>query len=252
MTNPHALTLADVVVAPPLLIQYLQGTNDVLVVSLAGVGTERSVQPEPEFFKLSHMESNHVLFVSDISRSWMNGPKIAETIVAVIERVKTANGIKRVVALGNSMGGTMALLLARITKIDAAFSVVPQYSAKPELVPEEMRWQYFRKKITAWPFPAVDTLPDEGTEVTILHGGDASERVHLDRFPRADHVRHFVFPTQGHNLARVLHKKGQLARILRHAILGQPYKMRRAIEAAGGIFRDAFDAQRNDLSIQEK
>lgn len=249
--DPKDVDLVEVSADAPLLIQYLQGANDVLVVSIAGVGTKRTEQPPPEFYKLSRLDENHVLFVSDKSRSWMNGAGLADRIVTAIEAVVRDHGIKRVITLGNSMGGTMALLLPRLTKVDAAIAIVPQYSAHPDHVPEETRWRFFRKQITAWPFPAVDRLPDAPCETTILHGGDTLECHHLDRFPTANLTHHFVFPDHDHHLARELHRQGKLQRIIRQSILGHRYKARRVIENAGGMFRSAFDAQRNDLSTQE-
>lgn len=237
---------------PPLALSFLPGSGDTLVVSLAGVGTQRSVQPPAEFFRMSSQSGrNHVLFVSDASRSWLNGPGLADRIVAAIEAAVVDHGIRRIVALGNSMGGTMALLLASLTRIDAAIAVVPQVSVHPDRVPEERRWMFFRKKIAEWPFVAVEKLATENTEMTILHGGSDDEIVHLDRFPRDAKARHFVFPSLDHNLAKSLRKSGMLEKIIGRAIEGKPWQLRRSIEKAGGITREAFDAQRNDFSTRE-
>lgn len=116
-------------------MSYVVGRSDTLVISLAGVGTDRHSQPTVEFFQLTHQGGeNHVLFVSDASRSWLNGPGLAESIVETIETVVKQAGIRRIFALGNSMGGTMALLLPTLTRIDEVLAFVPQFSAKQSRV----------------------------------------------------------------------------------------------------------------------
>lgn len=240
-----SLELHDMVTAPPLGLSYLMGTDETLVVSLAGVGKKRDEQPLPEFFKLaSQGGKHHVLFVSDASRSWLNGPGLADRIVSAIERTAAETKASRIVAVGNSMGGTMALLLAGLTRIDIVLAVVPQFSAHPNRVPGERRWRFFRNQITEWPFEAVDELPPENTQSIILHGGTADECRHLDQFPTGPNARHFVFPDMDHNLAHRLLRRKQLGAIVRRAIAGENWRMRRAIEKAGGVSRAQFDASR--------
>lgn len=240
-----SLELQDIETAPPLGLSYLRGTDETLVVSLASVGSKRAEQPPPEFFKLaSQGGKNHVLFVSDASRSWLNGSGLAERIVSAIERTAEETKAARIVALGNSMGGTMALLLARLTRIDTVLAVVPQFSVHPKRVPEETRWHFFRNQITEWPFEAVDDLPPEQTQTIILHGGTADECMHLDQFSTGPNTKHFVFPDLDHHLGRRLRKQKLLGAIVRRAIAGQNWRMRRAIQAAGGLSRAQFDASR--------
>ncbi len=231
---------------PPLVLSYVPGTSDTLVISLAGVGRGRKTQPPVEFFQLAYQDgANHVLFVSDASRSWMNGPGLAESIVETIEKVVEEAGIQRIVAVGNSMGGTMALILPYLTRIDEVLAFVPQFSAKPSRVPEEDRWLFFRNKIKTWPFEAIERLPTDRCTVTILHGGSPDELVHLNRFPKDQQAKHFVLPDLGHRLAYDLHTAGKLARIVRTAIAKKPWKCRRAIESVGGITRAEFDERQN-------
>lgn len=230
---------------PPLLMSYVMGRSDTLVISLAGVGTDRHSQPTVEFFQLAHQDGeNHVLFVSDASRSWLNGPGLAESIVETIETVVRQAGIRRVFALGNSMGGTMALLLPTLTRIDEVLAFVPQFSAKQTRVPEEERWKYFRKKITDWRFEAVETLPTDRSVVTILHGGSEDELIHMRRFPKDPAAKHFVLPHLDHRLAHTLHRQNKLARIVSKAVAAKPWQCERAIRGVGGILREEFEEQR--------
>lgn len=241
--DPNLMELAA---EQPLATSYLPGQGDTLVISLAGVGNKRAEQQPAEFYNTaSQGGENHVLFVSDASCSWLNGPGLATAIVAAIENTADRINPVRIIALGNSMGGTMALLLAQITRIDVAISIVPQFSVHPERVPEETRWKFFRKQITNWPFEAVESLPTDRTETIILHGGTDDERIHLDRYPYDPEAKHFVFPKMGHRLAARLHGKNKLTPIINHAIAGRPWKLRRAVKRAGGISREDFDAMQN-------
>lgn len=229
---------------PPLQISFVPGTGDTLVVSFAGVGHSRETQPKIELFKVAYQKGrNHVLFVSDASRSWLNGEGLAEAIVETIENVVRQTGAARVVAIGNSMGGTMALFLPFLTNVDAVLSIVPQFSVKPDRVPDEDRWLRYRNRIKHWTFEALDVLPTDRSTVTILHGGTPDELIHLNRFPRDPKARHFVFPAMDHKLAFRLHKRGKLERIVTLAIEGKPWKCRRAIEGAGGKARDDYDQE---------
>ncbi|MFX0544273.1 alpha/beta hydrolase family protein [Roseovarius sp. S1116L3] len=234
--------LRDVAADPPLALSYLPGQGDTLVISLSGVGTKRSEQPPLEFFKLaSQAGQNHVLFVSDASRSWMNGPGLARQIVAAIEETADRSNATRIVALGNSMGATMALHLAGLTRIDTVIAFVPQFSVHPNRMPKEKRWSFFRKQIKDWPFDAITDLHADKADIRIFHGGSPDERIHLDHFPRDPRAKHFVFPDMDHKLAFRLHKERKLERIVEHAIAGRPWKLHRAVEDSGGMLRETFD-----------
>lgn len=227
--------------APPLRIRYAPGRSRRLVISFSGVGNERHEEPPIEFHRMARSrEENHVLFVTDESRSWLNAPGMAEAIVKVIEDTATQIGAEERIALGNSMGGTMALLLSRMTRLDRVIAFVPQWSADPRIVPEEKRWSYFRKRIEAFRFSEVGTLPSENTRFTILHGSTEDELIHERRFPYQKEVSHYIVPGAGHKLAAQLNADRRLAPIISEAILGRPWKTRRAVEAAGGIPREAF------------
>lgn len=242
--NDAEVTLLVLKKDPPLVLSYVPGTSETLVISLAGVGRGRKKQPAVEFFQLAYQGGeNHVLFVSDASRSWMNGPGIADSIIETIEEVVKQTGVKRVVAVGNSMGGTMALILPYLTRIDEVLAFVPQFSAKQERVPEEERWKVFRNKISQWPFEAIETLPTDRCVVTILHGGTEDELIHMRRFPKDPNAKHFVLPQMDHRLAYRLHQSGKLERIVSTAIAKKPWKCRRAIEAAGGLRREDFEVR---------
>ncbi len=227
--------LQEVPVAPPLRIRYLPGWSKRLVISFSGVGTDRQVEPGPEFYRIAGWNGeNHVLFVTDSSRSWMNGPGMAESIVAVVKDYVARIGAGPVMALGNSMGGTMALILSRLMPLDVVVAVVPQYSVHPEIVPEETRWQLFRKQIADYRFREVGALPLGPTQYCILHGGTADEIAHARHFAKQGNVHHFVIADQGHRLAQHLQTDQKLTQIVTDFMQGRYFRVRRTVRAAGG------------------
>lgn len=228
-------TLVD---QPPLKIRYVQGSSPTLVISFAGIGGVRNQEPPVEFFKVaSNGGANHVLFVSDIQRSWLNAPGMAEKIVETIEHVKNNISARRIVTLGNSMGGFAALQIARLVHVDTVAAFSPQYSVDPEIVPDEVRWVYFRRNIANYRFRTMDRLPAAPTGVYIFQGGTPPEKYHWQRFPFADNTDQYIFPDIGHNLAHRLKQRGALQPVVSNIIAGRRRRVRQLVKANGGINR---------------
>ncbi len=215
----------------PLVVHMLPGTGSRLVVALAGVGKVRNATPPPEFLgTASGAGANHVLFVTDASRSWLNGPGVAEHIIALIEDYRVEHGIDEVVLLGNSMGGFAALMLAEIMEVDTVIALSPQFSMNPDLVPEETRWQFWQKKIAEWRFPCVAGLQVKETTYFIFHGSHPAEARHWLRFPWHRKLNHFVFEGLGHDIAARMRKRHLLARVIDACIAGKSRQVRVAMQ----------------------
>lgn len=232
--------LYDVLTKDPLHIKYLQGTSNTLVVSFAGVGTQPAFSPPPEFFKIASSEGmNHVLFISDISRSWLNGEDMVERIKRSIELIAEMVQADRVVAIGNSMGGTMAILVADYVKFETVTALVPQVSVHPDVVPEEPRWMRFRKRIKSYRFERITKLNARDTQYFVSHGGTDDELVHAARFPSFENGQHYILPNEDHNLAKSLRKSDQLYPLMYQAMLGHKKRVyRKVIDLGGHLIAD--------------
>lgn len=246
------MTPEPFLVAPPLHLDYLPGSSDLLVLAFSGVGDRHKPVPMPEGTMLAGWDGvNHVLFVRDASRSWMNAPGLVESLKAavlgLIEKIKPS----RVVAFGNSMGGTAALIFATLTRLDGVLAIVPQFSMKSEIVPEERRWRHFARTITDWPFPSVPDLSGL-KNVMILHGGDAFEIIHDRRFRVGPSVDHYVLPQYGHTLAKILKNKQILRPLMAQVLSGNMPEARATVEAAGGIRFAEFWQQRRDARRERR
>lgn len=228
----------------PLYLSYLPGKSERLVLSFSGVGLPGEEIPAAEAARLSGWEGeNHVLFIVDASRSWMNAPGLVENLLrevqALVARIKPA----RIVAFGNSMGGTAALIFAALFRVDAVLAISPQYSVNPEVMPKESRWQDYVGRIGSWRFPSAPDLTALPGEVMILHGSVNSELRHARRFSQAANIRSYVFKDFAHGLAARLKRKAHLQPILAAMILGDMAAASRAATAAGGVLLTEFQRQ---------
>ncbi len=222
----------------PLHVHVLKGRSNRLIVSLAGVGNRRNCVPSMEFIAVaSNAGENHALFISDRSRSWMNGRGVASTMVRLVEDYRSRNDVSEVIALGNSMGGFSAIRLADLTAVDTVIAFAPQFSVDPALVPEEHQWMFFRKQIDRWPHRHVGDLSQQGTCYFLFHGDDPAETIHWSRFPWNRRLNHFIFTDEGHNIARKLRKRGLLQPVVNTAVEKRPRRVRKLLE------RKLFDRQ---------
>lgn len=229
-----------------LKIGHLPGRSDRLVVSMSGVGRRRNRMPPFEFVaSASNGHDNHVLLVSDRTRSWMNRRTVSEAIVEQVEALKDRHGIKSVVTLGNSMGGFMALVLPQLTPVDRVIAISPQYSMHPGQVPEEKRWQFWRDRFPHYAHETVGRLDNPAGNVLILHGDSREERIHWSRFPRRKDVQHFILRGMGHDLARDLQKRGILKRIVRNGIVGRSRRVHAILAQHYNV------ARREELALQK-
>lgn len=237
----------NIVAAPPLNVQFLPGAGKRLVICMSGVGRNRGLMPPREFTgSASSGGANHVLFFSDGSRSWMNGPGIAGRIADYARRYCDFHGVDQVVAMGNSMGGFAACVLAELIPVNTVISFSPQFSMHPDVVPEERRWHYWRDRITQWPCRDVGGLDAGQTRYYVFHGDHPAEAQHWLRFPSGPRIHHYIFKGQGHNVAALLRKRQILGQVVDLAIEDRPKKLRKVIENArlgGGFelyYRDAY------------
>lgn len=156
-----------------------------------------------------------ILFLSDLTRSWYNAPA-GEILTFLKERYPR----RRVITLGNSMGGYGALLFSRLLpECELAVSFSPQYSVLPDHVPGEDRWQPLLEAVEHWPHPV--SLPEDGhrqaKQYVFFGTADAYDQKQMQSLqgrmnPEAGM---FVIDGCGHNVAPFLKSKGLLSELLR-------------------------------------
>ncbi len=219
-------------------LAYMRGTGNRLVVSLGGVGTKPEEMPPFEFVgTASQGGENHVILVTERARTWMNSPDLPEAIVKEIETVVAREAIDEVVALCNSMGGFMALVLPTLTRVDTVVALSPQFSMHPQVVREETRWQKWRRRFPTYRFRQVPA-PQDGTRYLVLHGDTPEERIHWARFPLAPQTfNHFILRGQSHDLVGKLKKIDIMGPLLQRAMDAKTRQVRRLLESHFTVLR---------------
>jgi hypothetical protein len=226
-----------------------------LVLSFCGVGLDRNLPvPLPEAADILGQDGeNHVLFIADASRSWMNAPGLIEALKSAVAGLVDKIKPTRIVAFGNSMGGSAAMIYAAEAPVDAVLAIVPQYSVHPDEVPNENRWTHFRDHILDWRYRTVPKLAGKDVQVLMLNGGsDPRDVMHARKFAKKDKLEHYVVPQYAHALALCLKNTGYLAPLTRHVINGDLAQARQVIQAAGGIPFDEFWQQRSDARKERR
>lgn len=188
----------------------------------------------------SQRGKNHVICVTDVSRCWMNKPGMARKVASVIGDYILENGITRASAVGTSMGGYNALVLGKLFPFSQIVAFAPQYSVHPEIVPDETRWNWFRKDIKRWPHKAIEKLPSGGTKVYVFHGDTPDEQRHWRKFPEASNLQHLIFAGANHNFVKPLKAQGKLPKIVSAALNDQPARLNRLVRRLGGMSRAAY------------
>ena len=191
-----------------LRISYERGEGDVLVIAFAGVGLALGGIQTEEFrnsVKQLHQQGQcSVAYVLDKRRSWYNdgvGSEIADALNLTARQVEAS----KVVTLGNSMGGTGALIFAGIlANCSQAIAFCPQSSVNPDVAPFETRWGEWRKSIEKWDFPDATATLEQGVKYDIFYGeDDPLDLQHARRFSTLDrpNINLHMLSKCGHDVA---------------------------------------------------
>ncbi len=167
-----------------------------------------------EFVGSSRMQGYSALFVSDMRCSWYNnfeGARLLEILSPFLTN-------KRVVTLGNSMGGFGAIWASRLVGAASTLAFAPQFSVKPEIVPNEQRWMNFRSRIACWRVDSLSGCFDSRTRYITINGDADCE--HFQHFRSSENQTHLLIHDSGHNPASVLKKAGLVKEVVALAAAG--------------------------------
>lgn len=153
------------------------------------------------------------LLVRDIGCRWYQyekaHPSHAMTVVNHIRETACQVGAKRIVCIGNSMGGFGALMFGSLLQADAVLAFCPQTVIDTEGTDSigDRRWSDYQAKIAEYPFGDVARLPPP-KKVIICYGADEPLDVaHIERL-RWGFSR--IITSGGHNAVNVLKDRGEL------------------------------------------
>lgn len=206
-----------------------RGKNDRLVVSFSGVGTLRH-GVEPNFVKTAtDLARNHVLYIADPKRTWLNGPGLVEDIVALVEAEARASGARQIVSMGHSMGGFCALALPGFTRVDAVLAYSPQVSVDPSIVPNEKRWGLFRSSIQSFVVPNALGRASAETEYYVVFGDTRRESPQTSLLEPGPNLHLFILPGVKHHTAETVVGAGLGEELLNAAFNRRVWRIRRQL-----------------------
>jgi len=196
-----------------LRITFLPGNlpSGAAIISFAGIGRGLGGLQFEEFARtLTGQPGQHdIYFVIDKNRSWYN--RATDKLEAVL--LPHLAG-RRLVTLGNSMGGFGALLFAtRWPGCEAAIAFVPQYSVHPHIVPNERRFLEWVRAIGEWRFlTCLGDAPPACRRLALFGLGQERDMEHhaLFQAARSPGLDVLGIGETGHDLAAHLRDQGAL------------------------------------------
>lgn len=213
-----------------------RGDSARLVVSLSGVGKDDG-QTHDFPACASANGRDHVLFIADPKRSWLNAPGVIEETIAEIEAYAQECGAEQICLLGHSMGGFSAMVLPGFTRVDRVFAFAPQYSVHPDVAGDDDRWMNYRDQIAEFRIKRTSDHMNETTDYVLVHGGHKRDQLQRDRFPVTENMRHFIVPGLGHGVPVFLKKNGLMIPAVQAAFDGRPRLLRRTLARVGARHR---------------
>ena len=215
----------------PLAVDALHGMGDTLVIAFSSIGHDPTRPPSPEFVGSATAEGRPALFVMDESRSWGHVAGFAETLEQAVGAMRARQPIRRIMTVGQSMGGFCALLAAAILPVDAVLAFGPQSRLDD---PAEMRWRDWTARLDLrHPAPP---LP-ESAWIVLMHGM-ADDAAQAMGFPQRKGVDHVLFHDRTHStLCPHLRAQGRMAGLVDALATGDRRRLIRLATGAGGVRR---------------
>ena len=236
------LAITPICEAEDLLLWRHRGRNDRLVVCFSGIAKSRDEVPPYEFPRgATENGKNHVLFVADPRRTWLNGPGLIEKIEAEVARIVAEEGITSVSTMGHSMGGFAAIVMAKFMPVENALAFAPQHSVHPEIAGNEHRWKDHLARITEFRVRSVDDYWVDGTTYFVFHGDHPRDQYQRGRFPVRHKLFHTILPDTTHAVPQKLKQAGLLDRVVSLCLAGKGRKVREVLEPMGAHRRTLED-----------
>ena len=189
-----------------------------LTLCFTGIGNSiggLNIQSE-EFRKASSFST--AVFVVDKTRSWGNNvdfPRLAEIV--------SSYGSKNINAIGNSMGGFLAVLVSRFIDVSTVVAICPQYSVSREVVPKEHRWSDHVNNIQVWKYKSLDGCFCERTKYYVLAGVGGHDDKQLKWIPDRSNINKIYFKDKrfNHRVSLALKEDGILYGVVADCLAGK-------------------------------
>ena len=211
-------TMRSIYEDEPLLIKGIKNEkSSTCIVSFTGVGHRMGgIDVQKEEFVGSSLKNGSVFSVTDKTRSWSNNIDESRLKSKFIE----FGDFDKVVSIGNSMGGTNALLLGGVFGSHTTIAFTPQFSVHPDIFPRlhDSQWTIWRKAISNWKYKCVEDAKIVTSREYIFHGNSLEELVQASKFRKQKNRVHLVIKNCGHDVAMTLKEKGALSTVIDQCI----------------------------------
>lgn len=206
-----------------LMIRWLPGNSARLILAFTGVQHRLGGLPLDEFIgTASDDATNHVLFISDMKRSWYSSKTLVRRIVRAVKAFVAEHGIRETYAIGNSMGGYGAIRFSTLLPVQKVVAFSPQISMHPATI-LETRWPKFRTHFGAdIPFSLRAQILRSKANFFLFFGNQSAADLDQARLlPQHQRVTTRFIRECGHDTAAFLKKAWILSPLL-HTIFTQP------------------------------
>ena len=186
---------------PKTIIDYFYSNKKITVISFSSIGRGRKYIQQNEFFNLT--KKYNVMFVKDITRSWLNNVDI--------NQIKTSLKNNNNYAIGHSMGAFNAIIYSNLHPIKKVIAFSPQFSIHPK-ISKDNTFLNFAANITKWKYKKLKF--SNKTNYLIIFGDSEKERYHMSMIPKRKNIKLMIIKNCDHNTAPHLKKLNKLYKII--------------------------------------
>ena len=187
---------------PKQSLDYFNSNKKKTIISFSSIEGNKLLVQKNEFFNLT--QKFNVLFVKDVTRSWLNNVDID-----LIK--KTVKNNKANYAIGYSMGAFNAIIFSNFLPIKSVIAFSPQFSIHPKISKDKTFLNY-AAAIKKWRFKS---LKFSSTVKYLLFFGDTDkEKYHMSMVPKSKNIKIIQIKNCGHQTAQALKGKGKLNKLI--------------------------------------
>ena len=187
---------------PKQSFDYFNNNKKKTVVSFSSIEGSKLLIQKNEFFSLT--KKFNVLFVKDITRSWLNNVDI-NLIKKTLKKDNTHY------AIGYSMGAFNAIIFSNLFPIKKVIAFSPQFSIHPK-VSKDKTFLNYAAAITDWKFRYLKF--SNKTKYLLFFGDTNEEKYHMSMIPKTRNIKVVQIKNCGHESAKVLKKKSELNNLI--------------------------------------
>ena len=179
------------------IIDSFYRNKKISVISFSSIGRGRKYIQQNEFFNLT--KKYNVIFVKDISRSWLNN---VDTNYIKSSLKKNNN-----YAIGHSMGAFNAIIYSTLHPIKKVIAFSPQFSIHPK-ISKDNTFLNFAANITEWKYKRLKFT--NKTNYLLVFGDSEKEKYHMSMIPKRKNIKLLILKNCDHNTAPHLKKLKKL------------------------------------------